>query len=126
MSIKVRLAFPAICFGLGSWQLYRLRWKKQLLASIEEGLALPPVYLDRLPESEAELEQIRFRRLKLNGMEYGCDRKDIAFVGPRTANNMFKDTNYASIVIAPAIFKASKYITEIAIRFFFILESLSY
>jgi cytochrome oxidase assembly protein ShyY1 len=108
MSIKVRLAFPAICFGLGSWQLYRLRWKKQLLTSIEEGLALPPIDIDRLPESEAELDQIRFRRLTLKDIEYGCDRKDIVFVGPRTANNMFKDTNYASIVIVPAIFKTSK------------------
>ena len=108
MSLRVRLVFPAICFGLGSWQMYRLRWKRQLLSSIEEGLALPPVELDRLPETQEEVDQIRFRRLKLDSLQYACDRKDVAFVGPRTANGLFKDSNYASIMIAPALFKATQ------------------
>lgn len=89
--------------------MYRLRWKTQLLASIEEGLALPPIDLDRLPETEEELERIRFRRLKLHSLQYACPKKDVVFVGPRTANGIFGDTNYASIMIAPASFTTTRY-----------------
>lgn len=40
------LVFPAICFGLGVWQLRRLEWKLDLIEKREKILTLPPLKLD--------------------------------------------------------------------------------
>lgn len=45
----LQIGFPSICFALGTWQLYRMQWKRQLVASLEEGLQLRSISLDRLP-----------------------------------------------------------------------------
>lgn len=47
--LALRVGFPTVCFALGVWQLYRLRWKRRLIASLEEGQQLPSIPLDRLP-----------------------------------------------------------------------------
>ena len=41
----VLLVFPAIAFGLGSWQVYRKQWKEELIAAIEGQLKADPVPL---------------------------------------------------------------------------------
>ncbi|KAJ3354193.1 surf-like protein [Allomyces javanicus] len=44
--MTILYVFPAAAFGLGSWQLYRLRWKLGLIQETEAALARPPVPLD--------------------------------------------------------------------------------
>lgn len=87
--------FPAICFGLGTWQLYRWRWKTNLLQDIEDGLERPP--LDYFREDPANLEKIRFRRLKLSDCQYPEDR--VVLVGPRGAQEIFPKEKFASMLI---------------------------
>jgi hypothetical protein len=38
--------FPLAAFGLGTWQVYRLRWKQDLIQSIKEAASADPIILD--------------------------------------------------------------------------------
>lgn len=93
MGRRVRLVFPVICTGLGTWQLYRLNWKRNLLADIEEGLKQEPVSLDSL--SEAENHQ--HRRLKLDGFK--VDPMEPIVVGPRSAKSVLGSEPLGSLLI---------------------------
>ena len=43
MSVKrVVLVLPAITFGLGTWQVYRLQWKQGIVAELEAKQSAPP------------------------------------------------------------------------------------
>ena len=42
--------FPAVCFALGTWQLYRLQWKQSLIRTLEEGLGKRSIFIDSLPQ----------------------------------------------------------------------------
>eukprot|EP00834_Sanchytrium_tribonematis_P001476 NODE_36_length_36011_cov_1.012920.p18 type:complete len:200 gc:universal NODE_36_length_36011_cov_1.012920:27721-28320(+) len=52
-------AFPVTTFGLGTWQVYRYYWKKNLIKKAEESLRKDPV--DGLTTEE-------YRKMKLNGI----------------------------------------------------------
>jgi surfeit locus 1 family protein len=39
--------FPIAAFGLGTWQMKRLRWKVELIEMLEERVSLPAVPLPR-------------------------------------------------------------------------------
>ena len=58
------LAFGT-CFALGTWQIERLEWKRGLIAAIETANAEAP--LAKLPESEADLKTLEFRKVALSG-----------------------------------------------------------
>jgi surfeit locus 1 family protein len=77
------LAFPAvmamvmfaILIGLGVWQLYRLNWKRGILAEIDRGEASPPIPLPEHPG--------RFQKVAVTGVlrpgptaQYGVDVRD--------------------------------------------------
>lgn len=53
----------AVLLGLGTWQLHRLAWKRDLIAVAEAGLAAPPV---ELPPGE-DLAAVDFRRVAVLG-----------------------------------------------------------
>lgn len=49
----LRFGFPTVCFALGSWQVYRLNWKTELIRDLERNLARPAIKLDALPYADA-------------------------------------------------------------------------
>ena len=59
-------AFPTllILLVLGTWQVQRLEWKNELIASFEQRSSAPPIELPLAIEATADLE---FRRLRLVG-----------------------------------------------------------
>ncbi|HEY8574177.1 SURF1 family protein [Phenylobacterium sp.] len=61
----VTLVALAILVGLGSWQLQRLAWKRELLARLEALEKAPPVPLIYLMDELARGEDVEFRRVKV-------------------------------------------------------------
>ena len=53
-----------ILLALGTWQVQRLEWKNDLIASFEQRSSAPPIELPLAGEVTADLE---FRRLRLVG-----------------------------------------------------------
>lgn len=91
----LRYGIPGTCFCLGTWQIYRLQWKQDLIRELEHGLSLRSIKLEALPN---DLEAIRFRRLKLYGDPLLGDSPPI-FVGPRGARDV--DAEFAMQFVVP-------------------------
>jgi surfeit locus 1 family protein len=70
-------AFVLAC-GLGTWQVQRLGWKRDLIATIEARRAQPPV---RLPAEFGDPEDWNFRAVRVSG-RYRHDQEQ--FLGPRS------------------------------------------
>jgi cytochrome oxidase assembly protein ShyY1 len=49
--------FPVLCAGLGSWQLYRLQWKQNLIQSMNERLQ--STIVTNLPQSADDYESLK-------------------------------------------------------------------
>ena len=60
----VSLLALLVLVGLGSWQLQRLQWKNDLIASFESRAAAAPI---AVPAADARLNDVEFRRLALVG-----------------------------------------------------------
>ena len=60
------VSLPAllVLVGLGSWQLQRLQWKNELIASFESRASGVPI---AVPIANAGLDDVEFRRLALVG-----------------------------------------------------------
>ena len=60
------VSLPAllVLVGLGSWQLQRLQWKNDLIASFELRAAAAPI---AVPAADSGLDDVEFRRLALVG-----------------------------------------------------------
>ena len=60
------VSLPAllVLVGLGSWQLQRLQWKNDLIASFESRAAAAAI---AVPAADVGLEDVEFRRLALVG-----------------------------------------------------------
>jgi len=74
------LAIPIVTFGLGTWQVYRLQWKKNLIKELETKTSSPPVELPLDPDQQ---ESMIYRRVKING-EF--DHANEMYLGPRAIN----------------------------------------
>ncbi|EGG19431.1 surf1 family protein [Cavenderia fasciculata] len=83
--------FPIISFGLGSWQVYRYQWKKEIIQKAKENVEMEPIEMnDSLVDSllqSSELsddskKRLEFRRVEVNGT-YTPNSKEI-YLGPRT------------------------------------------
>jgi len=77
---------PATTFGLGAWQLYRLKWKTDLINTIEMRFKEPPLELDITPaEGEAGLaalgDRYQWRRVTFTG-QFQHDKE--LYIVPRT------------------------------------------
>ncbi len=57
--------FPALTFGLGTWQVYRWDRKKKILAYREERRVAPPVPLP--PPEALDADELEFRRVTARG-----------------------------------------------------------
>lgn len=75
------LAFPVASAGLGVWQIKRLKWKKQLLADLDEQILQEPLDLMAI-NSVSELESLEYRRAKVRG-RYDSDPSHQIFLKPR-------------------------------------------
>lgn len=53
-----------LLLGLGTWQLERMSWKRELIAAIEAGLSKAPV---ELPAGAFEVRDFRYRRVTVSG-----------------------------------------------------------
>ncbi|ORZ23028.1 SURF1 family-domain-containing protein [Absidia repens] len=71
---------PFITFGLGTWQVQRLRWKVNLIERLEERMFLDPIPLPRRINQNS-LDDYEYRRVKVKGT-FRHDQEML--VGPRT------------------------------------------
>ncbi|KAG5421268.1 SHY1 [Candida metapsilosis] len=89
------LAMPIISFGLGCWQVRRLKWKNDLIAKCENNLAAP--VLDEIPPilDPSVIHEFEYRRFKCKG-KFDYDQE--MFLGPR-----IKDGVMGYLVVTPFI-----------------------
>ncbi|RHZ69193.1 hypothetical protein Glove_287g12 [Diversispora epigaea] len=83
---------PIITFGLGTWQVQRLRWKVGLIEEYEDRLSKSPIILPKNIKIET-LPEYFYRRVKTFG-KFRHDQEML--IGPRTLNN-----NLGYYVITP-------------------------
>lgn len=70
---------PAIAFGLGTWQVFRLGWKTELLAILEDRLIRPPLPLPPRIDPTA-IKDFDYRRVHARG-RFLHDKEML--IGPR-------------------------------------------
>ncbi|KAK5965491.1 hypothetical protein GCK32_003859 [Trichostrongylus colubriformis] len=66
------LIIPAVTFGLGCWQTYRLKWKLNLIEKLKERLNEPAV--DFPLDDVSQLQYMEYRRVRVTG-EFLHDRE---------------------------------------------------
>ncbi|KAF9316240.1 surf-like protein [Podila horticola] len=71
---------PIITFGLGTWQVQRLRWKVDLIENLEDRMSLDAIPLPRKVNLSA-IEDFEYRKVKVTG-HYLHDQE--LLLGPRT------------------------------------------
>ncbi|KAG0269116.1 surf-like protein [Linnemannia exigua] len=71
---------PIITFGLGTWQVQRLRWKVDLIENLEERMSLEAIPLPRKVNLSA-VEDFEYRKVKVTG-KFRHDQEIL--LGPRT------------------------------------------
>ncbi|KAF9183586.1 surf-like protein [Haplosporangium sp. Z 767] len=71
---------PIITFALGTWQVQRLRWKVDLIESLEERMSLDAIPLPRKVNLSA-IEDFEYRKVKVTG-RFRHDQEIL--LGPRT------------------------------------------
>ena len=86
------MVFPVITFCLGSWQLYRLKWKLDLIDKMEQKKKLEVIDLPK-NVSEEDMKELEYRKVKLRG-EFVNERE--MFLGPKT-----KEGHYGFHLIVP-------------------------
>ncbi|OBZ68603.1 Surfeit locus protein 1, partial [Grifola frondosa] len=72
-------AIPIVTFGLGTWQVQRLKWKVALIDDLEEKLQREPMLLPK-QINLAALPEFAFRKVLLRGH---WDHKHSLLLGPR-------------------------------------------
>lgn len=92
--LSLLILMPVISFMLGSWQLRRLRWKNNLIATCEDRLTYEPI---PLPKSfdPADAEDWQYRRVLVKGK---FDHSREVFVGPKVKNEQKGYTLYTPLV----------------------------
>ncbi|KAI7871862.1 SURF1 family-domain-containing protein [Spinellus fusiger] len=80
LGTAILCTIPFITFGLGTWQVQRLRWKVGLIQRLEERMFLPAIPLPRRISPDA-LDDYEYRRVRVVG-KYRHDQEML--LGPRT------------------------------------------
>ncbi|CAB4041072.1 surfeit locus 1-like, partial [Paramuricea clavata] len=76
-------AMPVISFGLGTWQVYRLQWKKSLIQQLEDKTMKEPLEITDSLEFLKD-EEMQYRRVKIKGT---FDHSKEMHLFPRSQNN---------------------------------------
>ncbi|KAI7904983.1 SURF1 family-domain-containing protein [Cokeromyces recurvatus] len=84
---------PFVTFGLGTWQVQRLRWKVNLISTLEDRLDRDPIPLPKRINPDV-LEEYEYRKVYAKG-HYRHDEE--VLLGPRTRG----DGNVGYFVITP-------------------------
>ncbi|RLV89698.1 Cytochrome oxidase assembly protein SHY1 [Spathaspora sp. JA1] len=89
------VAMPIISFGLGCWQVKRLKWKTDLIAKSENALAQPS--MDELPAilDPSVIPEFEYRKFKVKG-HFDYDHE--MFLGPR-----IRDGTLGYLVVTPFV-----------------------
>ena len=74
------MAIPATAFALGTWQVRRLRWKTELLATLEDRILKPPLPLPPRINPLAIADEFDYRRVCATG-RFRHDQEML--IGPR-------------------------------------------
>ncbi|KAJ2383937.1 surf-like protein, partial [Coemansia sp. RSA 2559] len=71
---------PLIAFGLGTWQVQRLKWKLALLDEVNDRMHRRPIAFP-LRVTQNEIDQNEYRRVIVHGV---FDHANEMLVGPRS------------------------------------------
>lgn len=82
--LGLMIAMPVISFYLGTWQMRRLKWKTNLIATCEDRLTYPPVPLPKNFTPDM-CDGWEYRKVTVKG-EFKHDQE--IFVGPRVRNGV--------------------------------------
>lgn len=93
----------AMLLALGTWQVQRLSWKRDLLAAVDERLAAAPQDLAAVLAAEEAGDDIEFRKLALSGRFLHADEKLMLTtldgrVGWEVVTPLVSDTGIAVLV----------------------------
>ncbi|AMD21938.1 HFR083Wp [Eremothecium sinecaudum] len=80
--LGLMIAMPVVSFYLGSWQLRRLKWKTELIATCEDRLAAEPIPMPKHFSPEM-CELLEYAKVKVKG-KFLHDEE--IFVGPKLRN----------------------------------------
>ncbi|XP_004347273.1 hypothetical protein CAOG_04526 [Capsaspora owczarzaki ATCC 30864] len=81
---RVVLVLPAITFGLGVWQVQRLKWKEGIVAEMEAKQQATPQPFDLSLAQEDTLDQYAYSRFNVKG---SFDHEREIYIGPRRETN---------------------------------------
>ncbi|KAM0798281.1 SURF1 family-domain-containing protein [Usnea florida] len=90
--LLVLLLIPGIAFGLGTWQVFRLQWKTDLIARFEDRILRPPLPLPPRIDPAA-IKDFDYRRVVTTGI---LRHDQEMLIGPRA-----RDGNDGYLVITP-------------------------
>ena len=62
----ITLSGIVLLLSLGTWQIYRLHWKQNLISLLETRFALPPEKIDNV--RSFKLSDLEFRRIRVTGV----------------------------------------------------------
>lgn len=82
MFLGLLIAMPVVSFYLGTWQLRRLKWKNNLIATSEDRLTYEPIPLPKKIDPDT-VEDLQYRRFTVRGH---YDHSKEVFVGPKVKN----------------------------------------
>lgn len=91
--LLVLVLIPVTAFALGTWQVFRLRWKTDLLAKCEDRIVREPLPLPAVVDPDAVEEGFDYRRVVARG-RFRHDQEML--IGPR-----MRDGEQGYMVITP-------------------------
>lgn len=80
---RLLLVIPVASFGLGTWQIYRLQWKKGKIRELESRTQAEPVPLPDDILNEGKISEMNYRNVLVQGH---FDHTKEIYIGPRPLN----------------------------------------
>lgn len=82
--LTLMIAMPVVSFYLGTWQLRRLKWKKDLIATFEDRLVSPAILMPKKFSSDM-CKDWEYRKVIVKGKYL---HQEEIFVGPKKRNGI--------------------------------------
>ena len=80
---RLLLVIPVASFGLGTWQIYRLQWKKGKIRELESRTQAEPIPLPDDILNEGKISEMNYRNVLVKGH---FDHTKEIYIGPRPLN----------------------------------------
>jgi len=107
----VLLAIPAAAFGLGTWQVKRLEWKKGLIRDLERRTQRPPVPLPADILDPGKMKELDYSPVFAEGK---FDHSKEIYIGPRSLTRTGPNTGGG--LIGPASKSGYQVITPFVLK----------